>query len=134
MAPIKSILNYNFKTEKPSMSNDEDKVLRIKRTLFYTYEITMELISEANNTFESSSIEEPTELSKKLEESFKQLDVVLTNELSNIEKQQLQQTTTDGSSGISSNTNSENGDSLNSSASNQSPLNSSTILTQLSNQ
>ncbi|KAM9965185.1 hypothetical protein ACTFIW_004992 [Dictyostelium discoideum] len=141
MAPIKNILNYKFKTEKPPMSNDEDKVLRIKRTLFYTYEITMELISHANNTFESSSIEEPTELSKKLEESFKQLDTILTDELSNIEKQQQQQQqTNDGGSGISSNTNtsisgdnSENGDSLNSSTSNQSPLNSS-ILTQLSNQ
>ncbi|KAK5577349.1 hypothetical protein RB653_002290 [Dictyostelium firmibasis] len=138
MAPIKNALNYVFKKEKPPMSNDEDKVLRIKRTLFYTYEITMELISEANNTFESSSIEEPTELSKKLEESFKQLDAVLTEELLNIDKQQQQ---ADAGSGISSNTNtsisgdnSENGDSLNSSTSNQSPLNSSAILTQLSNQ
>ncbi|EGC31237.1 hypothetical protein DICPUDRAFT_50285 [Dictyostelium purpureum] len=83
---IKNLLNYSFVRDKPAVGNDEDRVTRIKKTLLYTYDITMDLISEANKTFESSSIEEPTDISKKLEESFKQLDEFLIVELAQKEK------------------------------------------------
>jgi len=83
ITPIKSLIGYSFTKEKPTLEQSDDKITRVKKTLLYTHDISMDLIKEANNTFESSSIDEPTEITKKLEFYFKSLDECISNQVLN---------------------------------------------------
>ncbi|KAF2072798.1 hypothetical protein CYY_005872 [Polysphondylium violaceum] len=80
---IKQLIGYSFTREKPESDSSDDKITRVKKTLLYTHDISMDLIKEANNTFESSSIDEPTEITKKLGSYFKSLDECISNQVEN---------------------------------------------------